>query len=149
MIIFIYKKVLSSEKTSNDPVCVLVSSKTSNNIPLYSKCIIHQRPVMCTTKNISSTSNPMMSKPRTYPLIERLNAIINSSFSSAGSYTYNGKKCGESNTNPSIENKLACRSIDVATGIIDCNGMNDFEYELNYCTCSLRQKITWQYKTRN
>jgi hypothetical protein len=71
----------------------------------------------------------MMSKPRNYPLIERLNAIITSSFSSAGSSTYDGKKCGESNTNTSTENKLTCRSIDVATGIIDCNGMNDFEYE--------------------
>ena len=123
---------MSSEKTSNDPVCVLVSSKSSNNIPLYSKCIIHQRPVRCTTTKTSSssTSNPMMSKPSNYPLIERLNAIITSSFSSAGSSpTYNGKKCGESNPNQSTENKLSCRSIDVATGIIECNGMSDFEYE--------------------
>ena len=122
MIIFIYKKRLSSEKT-NDPVCVLVSK---SNKP-HSKCILHQKSVRyrCT--------NPMMSKPRSYPLIERLNAIITSSFSSAASSSsssYGGKKCGADHSKTSTEQKSAyVRSTDATSGLMNSNGMNEFEYE--------------------
>ena len=121
MIIFIYKKVLSCEK-NNDPISIFVSK--SNR--LHPNFNLHPDLNRCTT-----ITNVIMSKNRVHPLLERLNAIITSSFPAAtpSSSSNNGKKCGEFIPSSPFEEKPNCRSIDVNTGVIDCNGMSDFECE--------------------
>ena len=121
MIIFVYKKCLNSEKT-NDPVCILVSKSSK----VYSKCVrINQKHVRRVSRN------PMMgTKIRSYPLLDRLYSIINSSFSTASlsssqSSPSNEKACGEIDSLTGAN----ARPTNVSTSGIDRNQMSDFEYE--------------------
>ena len=112
--------MLSSRK-NNDPVSIIVSEK----IKIQSNVILHTDLNRCSTNTY-----PIMNKPRVHPIIERLNVIINSSFPTASSLSSSdGKKCTEVNTSAPFKENASDRSIDVNSGIIDCNGMSDFECE--------------------
>ena len=111
---------MSSGK-NNDPVSIFVSERNKAKYNFILDPNINK---------LTTSTYPIMNVNRVHPLIERLNAIINSCYPTASpSSNSDGKKCGELHSSDPLEEKVSGRPIDVNTGIIDCNGMSDFECE--------------------
>ena len=111
---------MSSGK-NNDPVSIFVSERNKAKYNFILDPNINK---------LTTCTYPIMNINRVHPLIERLNAIINSYYPTASPLpNSDGKKCGELNSSDPLGEKISGRSIDVNTGIIDCNGMSDFECE--------------------